>query len=189
MIPDRENAILIWKKHNSSDALFKHALAVEGVMRRFAKDMGGDEDLWGVVGILHDVDYEKYPDEHCKKCVELLKDEGIDEDFIRSIVSHGYGLCSDEEPISDMEKVLFTIDELTGLIGACAVMRPSKSVLDLEIKSLKKKYKDSRFAAGVDRSVIEKGVEMLGAELDDVMTRCILGMRDVCDDIGLRGEL
>jgi len=189
MIPDRENAILIWKKYNSSDALMKHALAVEGVMRRFARDMGGDEDLWGVLGILHDVDYETYPDEHCKKCVDILKDEGIDDDFINSVVSHGFGLCSDVEPKSDMEKVLFTIDELTGLINACAIMRPSKSVLDLEIKSLKKKYKDAKFAAGVDRSVIEKGAAMLGLELDDIMERCILGMRDVCDDIGLRGEV
>jgi len=189
MIPDRENAIVIWKKYNSSDALFKHALAVEGVMRFFAREMGGDEELWGAVGILHDVDYEKYPDEHCKKCVDILKGEGVDENFIRSVVSHGFGLCSDVEPESDMEKVLFTIDEMTGLINACAIMRPSKSVMDLEIKSLKKKYKDSHFAAGVDRSIIEKGAAMLNMELDAVMEKCILAMRDVCDEIGLRGEI
>lgn len=145
--------------------------------------------MWGVAGLLHDLDYEKWPDQHCVKCLELFEKHGVDAEFARQLASYGYGICSDIEPTTDMAKVLFTIDELTGLIGAAAIMRPSKSVMDLEYLSVKKKYKTKSFAAGVDRSVIEKGCEMIGMSLEDVITETILGMRAVADEIGLLGTL
>ncbi len=185
----RERALEIYKKHNSDEALFRHALSVEAVMRYFAKKMGGDEELWGVVGLLHDIDYERYPDQHCAKAREILEAEGVDEEIIRAVQSHGYEICCDVKPESDMEKVVYATDELTGLVAANAVMRPSKSVLDLEVKSLKKKFKDKHFAAGVDRAVIIKGCEMLGMPLEDVMNDVILGMREVAEEIGLKGNV
>lgn len=188
MIPTRDAAYELLTRYNESDALIKHALAVEGVMRHYAALYGADAELWGIVGLLHDLDYEKYPDQHCAKTIEIMRDESIDEDIIRACASHGYGICTDIEPISDMEKVLFTIDELTGLIGAAAIMRPSKSVMDLELKSVKKKYKSKGFAAGVDRELVAKGAEMLGRELDDVIENVILGMRSVAEAIGLQGD-
>lgn len=189
MIPTREQAFELLSKHNKSDALIKHALSVEGVMRHFAS-LYPDEDaeLWGTVGLLHDLDYEQFPDQHCAKTVEILRANGIDEVIVRGCASHGFGICSDVEPVSEMEKVLFTIDELTGLITAAAIMRPSKSVMDLELKSVKKKYKTKSFAAGVDRNLVEQGAEKLGMTLDDVIEHVILGMREVADAIGLRGE-
>ncbi len=189
MIPTREEAITIYKKYNTDEALYRHALAVEGVMRYFAKKMGGDPELWGVVGLLHDLDYQLYPEEHCAKARELLEAEGVDEIVIRAVQSHGYGLCCDVKPESDMEKTVFTIDELTGLVAANAVMRPSKSVLDLEVKSLKKKFKDKHFAAGVNREVILQGCEMMGMDADDVMEGVIMGMREVAEEIGLKGDV
>jgi putative nucleotidyltransferase with HDIG domain len=185
MIPTREEAFELLKEYNQSDALIKHALSVEGVMRRFARIYGEDEEKWGIVGLLHDIDYEKYPDEHCKKAVEILKGRGYPDEYIRAVESHGYGLCSDVKPESDMEKVLFAIDELTGLITAAALMRPSKSVMDLEYKSVNKKYKTPNFAAGVDRGIIEQGCEMLGKDLQYIIEESILGMREVAEDIGL----
>ena len=189
MIPTRDEALAIYKKYNTDEALFKHALAVEGVMRHFAKKMGGDADVWGVVGLLHDIDYQLYPNEHCAKARELLKTDGVDEVIIRAVQSHGYSLVNDIKPESDMEKTVFTIDELTGLVAANAIMRPSKSVLDMEVKSLKKKFKDKHFAAGVDREVIVMGCEMMGLTLDEVMEDVIEGMRSVAEEIGLKGTV
>ena len=183
--PSREEAYAILTQYNESPALIKHALSVEGVMRHFARLLNEDEEKWGVIGLLHDIDYEKYPEEHCKKAVELLKAADVDDDYIHAICSHGYGLCSDVEPTLTMEKVLFTIDELTGLITACALMRPSKSVMDLEYKSVLKKFKQASFAAGVNRAVIEQGAAWLGYDLRYVIEQTILGMRDVAAEIGL----
>jgi len=185
MMQMREKALALLKHWNHSEALIKHGLQVESIMRHYAQAAGEDPEYWGCVGLLHDVDYEKYPDEHCKKAVEILQDAGYDEAFIHAVVSHGFGLCSDVEPQLYMEKVLFTIDELSGLINAAAIMRPSKSVTDLEVKSVKKKFKDKKFAAGVDRQIILDGCQRLGAELDDVIEQCILGMRANHQEIGL----
>lgn len=190
MIPTRDQAYALLCEYNQSDALIKHALAVEGAMRHFSRLFSGeDESLWGVVGLLHDLDYERFPDQHCAKTVEILRERGIDELIVRACASHGWGICSDVEPRSQMEKVLFTIDELTGLVNASAIMRPSKSVMDLELKSVKKKYKDKRFAAGCDRALIEKGASMIPMALDEVIEHVILGMREVAEPIGLLGSV
>ena len=185
--PAREDAYGILTEYNKSESLIKHALAVEGVMRYFARKRAEDEDKWGIIGLIHDLDYEQYPNEHCKKTEEILREKGWPEEYIRAVVSHGWGLCSDVEPRTELEKTLYAIDELTGLIAAAALIRPSKSILDLNTKSVKKKWKDKRFAAGVDRSVIQKGTEMLGMELNDLITDTIMGMREVADEIGLKG--
>lgn len=185
--PTREEAYCLLTEYNKSESLIKHALAVEGVMRYFARKRGEDEEKWGVIGLIHDLDYERYPDEHCKKTAEILEANNWPEDYIRAVVSHGWGLCSDVEPQTELEKALYAIDELTGLIAAAALIRPSKSVLDLKTKSVKKKWKDKRFAAGVDRAVIEKGAGMLGMELGDLMTDTIAAMREVAEEIGLKG--
>lgn len=185
----RDEALELLKEYNESDALVKHGLAVEGVMRHFACKYGEDEEKWGIVGLLHDLDYEKYPDQHCVKVQEIMQERDIDPEIIRAVASHGYGICVDIEPQSQMEKVLYTIDELTGLVNATAIMRPSKSVLDLETKSVKKKFKSKGFAAGVDREIIKKGCERLEMDLGDVIEEVILGMREVCDAIDLRGDV
>jgi putative nucleotidyltransferase with HDIG domain len=185
--PTREEAYRLLTEYNKSESLIKHALAVEGVMRYFARKRGEDEEKWGVIGLIHDLDYERYPDEHCKKTGEILEANNWPEDYIRAVVSHGWGLCSDVEPQTELEKALYAIDELTGLVAAAALIRPSKSVLDLKTKSVKKKWKDKRFAAGVDRAVIEKGAGMLGMELGDLMTDTIAAMREVAEEIGLKG--
>lgn len=185
--PTREEAYRLLTEYNKGESLIKHALAVEGVMRYFARKRGEDEEKWGVIGLVHDLDYERYPDEHCKKTEEILEANNWPEDYIRAVVSHGWGLCSDVEPQSELEKALYAIDELTGLVAAAALIRPSKSVLDMKTKSVKKKWKDKRFAAGVDRNVIEKGAEMLGMDLGDLMTDTIEGMREVAEEIGLKG--
>lgn len=189
MIPNRDEAYAILTQYNQSEALLRHGLTVEGCMRYFGEKAGEDKELWGVVGLLHDVDYEKWPEEHCAKARELLSEKGVDELIIRAVQAHGWSLCSDVEPISKMEKTLFAIDELTGLITAAAIMRPSKSVMDLELKSVKKKYKDKRFAAGVNREIIEKGAELLGTTVDEMIVGCIEGMRACAEDIGLKGEI
>jgi putative nucleotidyltransferase with HDIG domain len=181
----REKAMSVLKQYNKNEALVRHGIAVEAVMRYFAGEAGEDVEYWGAVGLLHDVDYEMYPEEHCKKAPELLKEAGYDDAFIHAVVSHGYGLCVDVEPELYMEKVLFAIDELTGLIGAAALMRPSKSVMDIEVKSVMKKFKDKRFAAGVDRDVILQGCKALNMELEVVIEKCILGMRTKAAEIGL----
>jgi predicted hydrolase (HD superfamily) len=186
--PTREEAWALLREFNESDSLIKHALCVEGVMRYVARKRGEDEDKWGVIGLVHDLDYEHYPDQHCKKTEAILRDRDWPEDYIRAIVSHGWGICSDIEPRDDMEKVLYAIDELTGLVTAVALIRPSKSVLDLAPKSVTKKWKDKAFAAGVDRSIISKGAEMLGVDRSELIEDVIMGMREVADAIGLRGD-
>ena len=164
-IPTREQAYDLLKKYNQSEGLIKHALAVEGVMRYFARQRGEDEEKWGIIGLVHDLDYEQFPEEHCRKTEEILKEHAWPQDYIRAVVSHGWGICSDVEPQTELEKVLYAIDELTGLVVTSALVRPSKSVMDLKAKSVLKKWKDKRFAAGVDRSIIIKGAEMLGIEI------------------------
>lgn len=185
-IPTREEAFHLLTQYNQNDALIKHALAVEGVMRYFARQRGEDEEKWGVIGLIHDLDYEKYPDEHCRKTEEILKENGWPQEYIRAVVSHGWGICTDVEPQTVLEKVLYAIDELTGLVVASALVRPSKSVMDLKAKSVKKKWKEKRFAAGVDRSIIDKGAQMLGMDRTDLITDTIMGMRDVAEEIGLK---
>ena len=175
----RDNALKLLKKYNKEEFHIIHALTVEGVMRYFADELGYGEDVdfWGVCGLLHDVDFECYPEKHCKKAPELLNEIGASDDIVHAVCSHGFGICVDIEPIHEMEKVLFATDELTGLIGAATRMRPSKSTMDMELSSLKKKFKDKKFAAGCSRDVIRKGAEMLGWELDDLLQRTILAMR------------
>lgn len=180
MIPTREEALALLEEYNKEPFHIKHAKIVEGTMRYFAKRLGyGDEeDFWGVVGLLHDLDFEKYPEEHCIKEQEILRARGIDERIIHAVASHGYELTVDIAPEHEMEKVLYATDELTGLIGAVALMRPSKSVADLELKSVKKKYKSPNFAAGCSRAVIERGAEMLGISVDELIEQTILAMRE-----------
>lgn len=185
----REEAWELLTQYTKTPALRKHALAVETVMRHFAKINGEDMEDWGVCGLLHDLDYEKFPEHHCQKAEEIMREHGIDEVYIRAMNCHGYGICTDVKPESKMEKTLFTVDELTGLINALCLMRPSKSVLDLELKSVKKKFKDKSFAAGVDRNTIRTGCEMLGMELDDVIRETIEGMKEKAEALGLKGEL
>ncbi|HHT72214.1 MAG TPA: HDIG domain-containing protein [Firmicutes bacterium] len=187
--PNREQAWEILTEYTQSEALLKHALAVEGVMRHFAELFGEDPEEWGAVGLLHDLDYQQYPEEHCHKTGEILAARDVDPEFIRAIMSHGYEICTDVEPLTLMEKTLYAIDELTGLINAVCLMRPSKSVLDLEVKSVKKKFKQPSFAAGVDRDVIRKGCERLGMELDEVIQETIKGMQKCAEAIGLAGDL
>ena len=155
--PTRADAFQLLTEYNKSDSLIRHALAVEAVMRHFARRRGADEDLWGIVGLLHDLDYEMFPEQHCRKSEEILRERGWPAEIVRAVVSHGWGICSEARPESDLEKVLYAVDELTGLVTTAALVRPSKSVLDMEAASVKKKWKDKRFAAGVDRSIIETG--------------------------------
>ena len=175
----REQALALLQKYNKEPFHIQHGLTVEGVMRWFAQELGfGDQvDFWGLCGLLHDVDFEMYPDEHCKKAPELLAEIDASEDMVHAICSHAYGSCSDVEPVHMMEKVMFAVDELTGLIGAAARMRPSKSVMDMELSSLKKKFKDKKFAAGCSRDVIKDGADRLGWTLDELMDKSILAMR------------
>lgn len=181
--PARETALRLLKKYNSEPFHIQHALTVEGVMRWYANELGYGEDaeFWAAVGLLHDVDFEKWPEEHCKKAPELLGEIDCSDELIHAVCSHGYGLCCDVEPTHPMEKVLFAADELTGLIGAAARMRPSKSVSDMEVSSLKKKFKDKKFAAGCSRDVIKEGAERLGWPLEELMEKTILAMRS-CED-------
>ncbi len=174
---NRNEAIELLKKYNKEEFHIRHALTVEGVMKYFAKEYGYDEEFWGLVGLLHDIDFEEYPDEHCKKAPELLSEINASDEFVHAVCSHAYGLCSDVEPVHEMEKILFAIDELTGLIGAAAIMRPSKSVQDMELSSLKKKFKDKKFAAGCSRDVIKEGAERLGWDLDKLLENTIVAMR------------
>lgn len=186
-VPTREEAYQLLTEYNKSDSLIKHALAVEGVMRYFARKRGEDEEKWGVIGLIHDLDYEQFPEEHCHKSEEILKEKGWPEEYIRAVVSHGWGLCSEVEPQTELEKVLYAIDELTGLVVTTALVRPSKSIMDVKVKSVKKKWKDKRFAAGVDRSIIEKGAQMLGMEVSDLIADTLAGMQEVAEEIGLKG--
>lgn len=185
----RAEALALLKKYNKESFHLLHGLTVEGVMKWYANELGYDEDAeyWSIAGLLHDIDFEQYPTEHCQKAPELLRAGGVAEDMIYTICSHGYGICSDVEPKHLMEKVLFAADELTGLIGAAARMRPSKSVMDMEVSSLKKKFKDKRFAAGCSRDIIKKGAENLGWELPELMEKTILAMRS-CEE-SIRKEM
>ena len=187
--PTREEAMALLKKHNKNDALINHALAVEAVMKHFAEKFGEDVEKWRVIGLVHDLDYEKYPDEHCHKTREMLEEEGYPEEYIRAIQSHGWKICTDVEPVEKMEKVLYAIDELTGLIVATVLMRPSKSIMDLTAKSVKKKWKQKGFAAGVDRGIIEEGANLLGMETGELIEETIKGMQTAADELGLRGNL
>ena len=187
-VPTRDEAFALLKEFNTNDSLIKHALCVEGVMRHIARKRGEDEDKWGVIGLVHDLDYEKFPDQHCHKSDEILRDRSWPEEYARAVVSHGWGLCRDVEPQSDLEKTLYAVDELTGLVTAVALVRPSKSVKDVKVKSVMKKWKDKAFAAGVNRAVIEKGAELLGVDLRDLVADTIDGMCDVAEEIGLAGS-
>ena len=188
-IPTREEAWKLLTDYVPSDNLQRHALAVEAVMRYMARKRGEDEEQWGLIGLVHDIDYERHPEEHCKKAPEILRQHGWPEEVIRAVVSHGWGICSDVEPLSSLEKTLYTIDELTGLVAAAALVRPSRSILDLPVKSVLKKWKDKAFAAGADRSVIERGAAMLEVELADLIGDCIEGMKTQAEAIGLKGNL
>ena len=187
-IPNRETAFELLKQYNKTDSLIRHALSVEAVMRHMARKAGEDEEKWGIIGLIHDLDYEMYPDQHCKMTEKILIENNWPPDYIRAVMSHGWGLVTDVEPLSRLEKTIFAVDELTGLVATSALVRPSRSVLDMEAKSVRKKWNDKRFAAGVDRSVIEKGAEMLGVTLDELITDCIMGMRTAAEEIGLKGN-
>lgn len=187
--PTRAEALALLRQYNQSESLIQHALAVEAVMLHFADLLQEpDRDKWGIIGLAHDLDYEKYPEQHCHMTKEILTNQGWPADYIRAIISHGWGICNDVEPVEKMEKVLYTIDELTGLIAATALVRPSKSILDTTVKSVKKKWKQRSFAAGVNRDLIETGAQSLGMELDTVIDETIKGMRTVAASIGLQGD-
>ncbi len=188
-IPTRESAFELLKKYNKTESLIRHALAVEGVMRYMARKSGEDEEKWGIIGLIHDLDYEMYPEEHCRMTEKILVENKWPQEYIRAVMSHGWGLVTDVEPVTQLEKTIFAMDELTGLVATSALVRPSKSVLDMEARSVKKKWNDKRFAAGVDRSVIEKGAAMLGVTTEELITDCIMGMRTVAEEIGLKGNI
>lgn len=189
---NRDQAIALWRAHNDDESLFRHALSVEAAMRHFAGLAGlgpGETDWWGIVGLLHDIDYQRHPTEHLRHTDGILRPAGYSEEFIRAVNSHGWGLCTEVEPLHPMEKALFAVDELTGFIAACAYVRPSRSVLDLEVKSVRKKWGTAAFAAGVNREVIEKGAGLMGLPLDELISQTILALRGVAADIGLKGNL
>ncbi|WP_435685482.1 hypothetical protein [Sedimenticola selenatireducens] len=186
-IPSREEAFQLLATYTKTESLLRHGLAVEAVMRYFARHRGGDEEQWGIVGLVHDLDYEQFPEQHCIKTEQILREQQWPESYIRAVISHGWGICTDVEPISDMEKVLYATDELTGLVTTTALVRPSKSVMDLEAKSVIKKWKDKSFAAKVDRAIIDRGAAMLGMERRELITQTILGMREVAEQINLKG--
>jgi putative nucleotidyltransferase with HDIG domain len=185
IVPTRDSAFELFKKYNKSESLLRHALSVEGVMRYMARKYGEDIEKWGIIGLIHDLDYEMYPEKHCVMTEKILKENNWPEEYIRAVLSHGWGLVTEIKPDSLLERTIYAVDELTGLVATSALVRPSKSVLDMEARSVKKKWNDKRFAAGVDRSVIKKGAEMLGVSLDDLITDCIMGMRTVAKEIGL----
>ncbi len=187
--PTREETFNLLQKYTKSESLISHALSVEAVMRHFAEKHGEDAEKWGVIGLIHDIDYEMYPDEHCTKAREILEENNWPDEYIRAVVSHGWGIVSDVKPETLLEKVLYAIDELTGLVAASALVRPSRSVMDMKAKSVKKKWKNKKFAAGVNREVIEKGAKILDMEIGDLITETIMGMRNAAEEIGLKGNL
>jgi len=186
-MPTREEALELFKKYNDSQSLTKHAYAVEAVMRHFARLYGEDEDKWGVIGLIHDLDYEKYPDQHCTMTEKILKEEGWPEDYIHAVMSHAWGICTDVEPEHKMEKILFATDELTGLITTSVLVRPDKNIHNLKLKSVKKKWKDKRFAAKIDRSIIQKGADMLDMPLEELIEETIKAMQSVAVELELNG--
>ena len=187
-VPTREEALKLLHRYNENDSLRKHAYAVEGVMRYMAKKRGEDVEKWGIIGLIHDLDYEKFPDQHCSKTKEILEENAWPQEYIHAAISHGWGICSEVEPQTELEKLLYAIDELTGLVVTTALVRPSKSVMDVNVKSVKKKWNDKRFAAGVDRAIIEKGAKMLQVEVDELIEDTIKGMQEVAEVIGLKGN-
>ncbi len=187
MEPSREQAEGLFRKYNKTESLYHHALSVEAVMREFAEKNGEDPEYWGIVGFLHDIDWEMFPEEHCRKAPELLAEIGMPDDMIHAICSHGYGLVTDVKPERYMEKVLYTIDELTGLVTATALMRPER-MKGISVKSIKKKWKDKSFAAGVNRELITKGAEMLGLDISEIIQTTIDGMTKVAPQLGLWPE-
>lgn len=188
-IPTREDALALLKQYNKKESLIRHAVAVEAVMGYFAEKYNEDIEKYKIIGLLHDIDYDMFPDQHCVKAVEILEENLWPQEYIRAIVSHGWGLCTDIKPETLLEKTLYAVDELTGLVASAALVRPSKSILDITAKSVKKKWRDKSFAAGVDRSVIEKGADMLQIDLTELITDVIMGMRTVAEQIGLKGNL
>lgn len=188
-IISREVAFNVLNKYTKSNNLIKHALVVEAVMRHFAKLYNEDIEKWGIVGLIHDIDYEMYPDEHCTKCVDIMKENGFNEEYIYSVQSHGYNICSNVKPVHKMEMVLYTIDELTGLITAIALMKPNKSLNEVDLESVKKKWNKKGFAGGVNRDIIESGAVMLGEDLDYIIVETINGMKNIANEIGLGGTL
>jgi predicted hydrolase (HD superfamily) len=189
MKPTREQAYDLLKEYNKTPGLIKHGLAVEATMRRFARHFNEDEDLWGIIGLVHDLDYEQYPDQHCEMTEKILRENNWPEDHIRAVLSHAWQICTDIKPESLMERTLYTIDELTGLVTTSALVRPTKSILDMKAKSVKKKWKDKRFAAKIDRSIIERGAEMLDMELTEIISLTIEGMAEIADQLELDGSL
>ncbi len=188
-VPDRKEAFELLKKYNTKPGLIRHALAVESVMAHFAAKFNEDEEKWRVIGLVHDLDYELFPEEHCKKCIEIFREHGWPEDYIRAVISHGYGICTDVKPETSLEKTLYAIDELTGLVASAAIVRPSKSILDIKAKSVKKKFKDKSFAAKIDRQVILQGAQFLDMELLELISEVIAGMKPAAEQIGLKGNL
>jgi len=188
-VPTREQAYALLAEFNRNESLIKHALAVEGVMRHMAAKLGHDVEAWGAIGLIHDLDYERYPDQHCVMTETILRERGWSGEAIHAVVSHGWGICTEVEPEHEMEKVLYAIDELTGLITAVVLVRPSKSLADLKVKSVTKKWKDKAFAAGANREIIQKGIDMLGMERSDLIGDVIEGMRSVAAALGLDGSL
>ena len=183
--PTRQQALALLQQYNGNLSLINHAKAVEAAMRYMARKSGADEDEWGIIGLIHDLDYEQFPDQHCQKTGEILEEQAWPAEYIRAVLAHGWGICTDVEPQTDLEKTLYAVDELTGFIVACALVRPSKSVSDLKVKSVRKKWKQPSFAAGVDRQVIEQGAAMLGVELAELIADVIAAMREIADEIGL----
>jgi len=184
-MPNREDALELLKQYNSNPALVQHGQQVEACMRYFAAKAGEDVDLWGIVGLLHDLDYGQYPEEHCTKAAEIMAEAGYSEEIIRAMMSHAWGICTDVEPLSAMEKTLYAVDELSGLVNACVLVRPSRSIMDLGLKSVKKKFQTKSFAAGVDRETVRKGADMLGMGLDELMTEVIEAMKADAEAIGV----
>ncbi len=184
-VPTRDEAWALLNEFNKNESLIKHALAVEGVMRHMAEKSGANPDEWGVIGLVHDLDYEQFPEQHCLKTRVLLEERGWPAEYIRAIMSHGWGLCTDVEPETTLEKTLYAVDELVGFVTACALVRPSKSVMDMDAKSVQKKWKQKSFAAGVNREVIEKGAALLGVELKELIQEVIAGMKKIAPRIGM----
>jgi putative nucleotidyltransferase with HDIG domain len=187
--PTRKEAYDLLREFNTSESLIRHGLSVEGVMGHFAEKFGEDKEMWQVIGLVHDLDYEQFPDQHCAKSRQILMERNWPESYIRAVESHGWGLCTDVKPETLLEKTLYAVDELTGLITSACLVRPTRSVLDIKAKSVKKKWKDKSFAAGVDRTVIDRGAEMMGMERTELITETILGMGTVAEAIGLKGTL
>ncbi len=189
MQPTRQQAFELLQKYNQAPGLIKHALAVEATMRHFARHFNEDEEKWGIIGLIHDLDYEQYSEQHCTMTKQILEENNWPEDYIRAVMSHGWQICTDVKPETLLEKTLYAIDELTGLVTTSALVRPSKSILDMKAKSVKKKWKDKRFAAKIDRSIIERGAEMLDMELSQIITLTIEGMSKIADQLELDGRL